>query len=1100
MFGALATGRFADCRDVSIAGAPHHALAGAFIDDNTPVAGYLSLLSYAVYTLLIYPIYCHPLRLVPGPKGNPFSILGKFKELNSREPLDLQFEYYQRYGTIFQYLGLFNPYRLFVLSPAAVKRVLVTHTHIYPKEALPMKFMSEFLGVGLVTATGEIHKRQRYVLNPVFRVSKMQAMIPLFIQSANELKSIWISRIQSDEASGGDGVFVVNDTLKEMGKPTLDVIGRAGFNFNFQAVLGSYGIGDGEDSGDVGGLFAALSAAVDSFGMWNMLVRLYFPFLRYIVPRFINSRIEYENALLTIRSCCKDILDNRKRELAENPNRDEDDGEDLLSAVLRANINEADNEKKLSDEEVMAQVMTFMAAGQETTATALSWALYFLTQSFDTVQDKLRSELVNQMPSPSHDPSLEYISSSSTYLDAVVQESLRLIPPVPWLIRTCGQDDELDGYFIPKGTKVYISPHLLHRAKENWGDDALEFNPDRWSKTNSPLQKQFCAFFPFSAGPRSCIGSRFAMLELKSILAVLVRNFDFRSDTAIVHRTLTAAVFVSAACSPGSRTTRREWNELSSGQKSQYVAALKALAAKPQTGGIDPRTMSLQDFTNLHSRASPYAHGSAQFYPYHRAMTSVFEQALEAVGWNFGAVYLDWPAISQSWWTHEIFTAQYFGPPRSNDPNFCVLEGAFRKGQYNVAVLDADIADRRNYPNPTETCLRRCGNSGSAMTPSEAVNARYAATSYGAFRGDVWSGDDRNDDFVFYHANGHVVWGGDGKNCDMANGSSSPNDPLFWFHHTYVDKVWWRWQNRCPAFKTSYDGPIVNGGPVGQVFISQLVESWGVTVAQVMDTEGDLLCYTYSTSAGDLPMPSITCPPVTVPPTPTSTPSADDLWINAMLIKLVKIKAPEAPSFGGAAAAVGGSSGAVVEDPANAIVLGRDMFNLTSARTATAEISASQRSETLVPTPTVSNSSDSGNATATTTIASAVEPTPTHYDIIQSENSTIVSFLIADKNVTIPTSNTILQVYQTYVETIDADGNFDRLFVEREAVEYVPLEGAPENVVPGQDPCYIAPTLPVPDEWIDMHKLDRQRVRNSEAKERMRIDAWNVENCGPVSK
>ncbi|KAI9339062.1 cytochrome P450 [Obelidium mucronatum] len=451
-------------------------------------------------------------------------------ELNKREPLDLQFDYYQKYGTIFQYLDLFNSYRVFVLSPAAVKRVLVTHSQIYPKEASRTKYMREFLGTGLVTASDEAHKKQRSVLNPVFRVSKVQAMIPLFIQSANELKLMWLSRIQSSESSGGDGSFLVNDTMKEMGKPTLDVIGRAGFNFNFDACLGKIGVGG--NMGDANALFAAFSTAMASFGMWNMLTRLYFPILRYIVPHFIKARIEYKNALVTIRSGCKEILESRKKELAENPNRDEDDGEDLLSAVLRANMLESDNSKRLTDEEVMSQIMTFMAAGQETTATALTWTLYFLTRHLD-IQEKLRSELKLHIPSPSQDPSAEYISSSSTYLDAVVQESLRLIPPAPWLIRVSVEDDELDGFFIPKGTKVHVSPHLLHRMEEYWGIDALEYNPDRWRKTSAaPSQKQFCAFFPFSAGPRSCIGSRFAILELKAILAVLIREFEFRNGGA----------------------------------------------------------------------------------------------------------------------------------------------------------------------------------------------------------------------------------------------------------------------------------------------------------------------------------------------------------------------------------------------------------------------------------------------------------------------------------------------------------------------------------------------------------------------------------------
>ncbi|KAJ3022510.1 UNVERIFIED_CONTAM: hypothetical protein HDU68_009062 [Siphonaria sp. JEL0065] len=349
--------------------------------------------------------------------------------------------------------------------------------------------MSEFLGIGLVTAVGEVHKRQRTIINPTFRVSRINALIPTFIQSANELKSSWMSKLD------GSNELIIKDACEELGKPTLDVIGRAGFNFDFNACLG----GDV----NVNSLFAAFNVAVKSFGMPDILIRMLFPTLRYIIPGLIQTRLEYERALVTIKESCSTILENRKRELVENPNAE---GTDLLSDVLRANLLEDEN-TRLTDDEVMSQCMTFLAAGQETTTVALTWALYFISKN-KHVQDSLRGELQHQMPSPSQDPSPEYISSTTTYLEAVANESLRLLPPVPWLIRIAAQDDELDGYFVPKGTKVYVSPHLLHRMTEYWGDDALEFNPSRWIKSENSkddaeqILRPFCAFFPFSTGPR----------------------------------------------------------------------------------------------------------------------------------------------------------------------------------------------------------------------------------------------------------------------------------------------------------------------------------------------------------------------------------------------------------------------------------------------------------------------------------------------------------------------------------------------------------------------------------------------------------------------
>ncbi|KAJ3072706.1 hypothetical protein HDU98_003078 [Podochytrium sp. JEL0797] len=630
-----------------------------------------------------------------------------------------------------------------------------------------------------------------------------------------------------------------------------------------------------------------------------------------------------------------------------------------------------------------------------------------------------------------------------------------------------------------------------------------------------------------------------------------------------------AAGTVVAQC--GNPVTRMEWNQLSNGQKQQYIAAIQQLGQRPASGQTSDATqMSLGDFTNTHSLAAPWSHGSAEFYPYHRAMMNRFDQALQSVGWSAGPVYLDWPSISQNWWQSDLFSGAYLGSPSSSDSNHCVVDGVFKNGAYSVSNLPPQIASYRNFPNPSVTCLRRCGYVGSATVSASEINARFAATSYASFRGDITSGPNRNDDYVGMHMSGHIVLGGDGSICDMGNGAVSTNDPLFWFHHSYVDKVWWKWQNRCPAFKFDYEGPltandIIDPTNSGIARADQMVDSWGTTVQSMLDTQsGAPLCYTYSQSGSDLPMPPVTCPPfvgkAVVPdalpttaaapgatsdaatptdpvasssaaaaatsaalPSPTPIPSelVGTLWMNGLLAALVQKPAPPPPSFGGK---VGGAAPAPpsfgVPPPSTAIananvVFGRDGLNGTEILpTTTAVVEEATNSTTTtafnitISNATVSNFTISSNVTVTNfTISSnatlsnltTVPVEPPHFEITSNtDNTTSVTFLKSDNaTIEIPSDRSVYYVYQSYVETVDTDGKFHREYVPIDAVEYVRIEGAPVDVK-WNHPCYKMQAMATPEYWIKMHGLNRQLVKNSEAKAAMRVDKWNVENCGPV--
>ncbi|KAJ3209034.1 hypothetical protein HDU83_000127 [Entophlyctis luteolus] len=570
-----------------------------------------------------------------------------------------------------------------------------------------------------------------------------------------------------------------------------------------------------------------------------------------------------------------------------------------------------------------------------------------------------------------------------------------------------------------------------------------------------------------------------------------------------------SAVPSASASTCSSPLTRVEWSTLSSNQKSQYVNAMLVLANRAQSAkGVlsDPSVISLKDFTNLyvpwllamssstdrsllhhsHARASPWAHGSAEFYPYHRAMVWKFEQAMQTAGWSGGVVYWDWPAVYNSWWNSDLVSSSYLGSCVSVGTNNCVNSGVFSSSAYSVAVLDSDVtayADGMHATSATQ-CLQRCATQSAVTNPSD-INTRYSATTYAAFRGDAADG---NDDESGFHASGHETFGGTQCQSDMANASISPNDPLFWMHHVFVDKVWWRWQSRCESFKFDYEGPLTANDPIDlagtdTATMTEDVDTWGVTVGELLDTEGSLLCYTYSSSGSDLTMPSVTCP------TFTGIPAAADEGTNS---------ATTATADSGVVVTVTDAQGSVVTT-----------ISAAPAATTTAAVTLNDVWLNKLFVALVAVKSVSFNV-ATTSAASSSSSVAvfgrrdfgrrdsSHYDIDYAANGTIlITFNQVNKTVTIPANQTLRYVYRSYAEAYNEGGKIIRYYIDTPLVPYVPIDGAPDPASVGPDhPCYQMYPNPMSDRWIAMHQLNKNKIRNSEARRRERIDKWNVDNCG----
>lgn len=401
-----------------------------------------------------------------------------------------------------------------VNDPPLVDRILGAPATEFPKSERIRVGLKPLLGESVFISNGETWARQRRIIDPAFEGGRLKSIFPAMWDAAQAA----VARL----APRADGRPV--EIEAETSHVAMDVIFRTLFSVPVE-------------HGTAAAAFAAFRAHQEAQPVANIAALLPWP---KWMPR-LHGRRTRETAR-TIRRLIGQLVAERAAAIAAG--RAPDD----LATRIMTTVDPVSG-SGLSAEEMTDQVAIFFLAGHETSAAALGWALYLLALYPDW-QDRVAAEAEAEI-----DPGKLYFSALSRLKTsrAVFREAMRLYPPVPMYVRDAACPQEFRGRTVPAGAQVILSPWHLHRHERLW-DDPHGFDPGRWNTPNGRDCLR-AAYIPFSAGPRVCPGSAFAMAEGTLILSHLVRAFRFdrvegRDPVPVAHLTVRAKDGIHLALSP----------------------------------------------------------------------------------------------------------------------------------------------------------------------------------------------------------------------------------------------------------------------------------------------------------------------------------------------------------------------------------------------------------------------------------------------------------------------------------------------------------------------------------------------------------------------
>ncbi len=415
-------------------------------------------------------------KLAPSPPGQLLG--GHLSELR-KDPIGMLLRARSSHGDIVRF-RLWRITAHLLAHPDHIQHVLQNDQSQYNKDLQPLRRLRPILGDGMLTADGTSWERQRQTARPAFHQNEIRASGPTITAFADDLAHRWT-------AVAGEGRVV--DMHQEMMQITLRIAGRALFGVDLKEEAAA--------SSDL--LNVTLAAGVE---------RLRALIAAPLVLPTPNNRILKRSRLALERMV--DTIVERRQTAGQ--------GDDDLLARLLADHDALDPKNRTA--QFYDEAITLLLAGHETTANALAFSLHLLGRHpviLKTLREETRNLLGGRPAEITDLPKLAYTRM-------VLDEAMRLYPPA-WVIdRNCVEEDEIGGYAIPKGGLMFLSPYVTHRHPEFW-PDAERFDPLRFEKAKAANRPRH-AYFPFSIGPRVCIGMSFALTEAVMILATLIDRFD----------------------------------------------------------------------------------------------------------------------------------------------------------------------------------------------------------------------------------------------------------------------------------------------------------------------------------------------------------------------------------------------------------------------------------------------------------------------------------------------------------------------------------------------------------------------------------------------
>ncbi len=412
------------------------------------------------------------MRYPPGPK--PTSLLGNMP-LVGPDPLGVYSRWAAEYGGIFHYRFLWN-HIYFLSDPEYIDYVLVRNASNFIKDRTTRN-SRWLLGNGLLLSEGEHWMRQRRLIQPAFHRDRIAGYAAIMTGYTRDMVAGWRS---------GAAIDIHHETMQL----TLRIVIRSLF---------------GMETGETQAISRSMNLAANN----NTGIRLLMPPWLRTLP--LPGTREFRRAVDDLNRAVAHIIAQRRES--------KQGGDDLLSMLMAAQDEDGSG---MSDKQIRDEVMTFFLAGHETTALALSWALYLLSRNPDAEQ-KLHEELDRVLGPRAAElrdlPSL-------IWTDCVIKEAMRLYPPAWAMGRAARKGFELGGYAIPKGAIIAMSQWIVHRDARHFPSPE-KFDPGRWTPERAQKLPRF-AYFPFGGGQRQCIGNTFATMEAVLALATITQRFEVR--------------------------------------------------------------------------------------------------------------------------------------------------------------------------------------------------------------------------------------------------------------------------------------------------------------------------------------------------------------------------------------------------------------------------------------------------------------------------------------------------------------------------------------------------------------------------------------------